>query len=87
MKYKVTKANGGISIRGSYIDDPKEQDVFKTYIKNRTFIQSVLGESSQVIDNMAVNEFYLVLKNTFEIKKENLEMQAKMIPNLSLSAN
>jgi hypothetical protein len=86
MKYSVNKKNGGISIRGHYIDDYKEQNVFQTYIKNRTFIQSVTSESSSVLDDMPVNEFYLVLKNAFEIKKENIELQAKMIPNLSLAA-
>lgn len=85
MKYSVNQKNGGISIRGYYIDDYKE-NVFQTYIKNRTFIQSITSESSSVLDNMPVNEFYLVLKNAFEIKKENIELQAKMIPSLSLSS-
>lgn len=86
MKYSVNKKNGGISIRGSYIDDPKEQNVFQVYIKNRTFIQSVISTSANELDNMSVNEFYLVLKNTLEIKKDNLELQSKMIPSLALSS-
>ena len=86
MKYTVNKKNGGISIKGQYVDDYKEQNVFQTYIKNRTFIQSVISESSNTLDNMPVNEFYLVLKNAFELRKEAIELQAKMIPTLSLAA-
>lgn len=83
MKYSVTKKNGGISIKGHYVEENKrvsEKDIFQNYIENRSQIQAILGESSKILDDMSINEFYLTLQAAYKIKKENIEIQAKLQP-------
>jgi hypothetical protein len=84
--------SGCFSIKGNYNPNYREpdgrsmsKDIFRTYVENRSFIQNILHESSQVIDDYPLDEFYIVFYSAMKIHKDNIDLQIKINPMISTS--